>query len=83
VALNHIAAARAQSERAGALPAATLAMLDEARALLTRGRAEDHDRIRLLTRQVLEQAQQIGMGGVVDAAVAVDVELGLGIEAEA
>jgi tetratricopeptide (TPR) repeat protein len=83
VALNHIAAARSQSERAGALPAATLAMLDEARALLTRGRAEDHDRIRLLARQVLEQAQQIGMGGVVDAAVALDVELGLGIEAEA
>jgi hypothetical protein len=58
-------------------------MLDEARALLTRGRAEDHDRIRLLARQVLEHAQQIGMGGVVDAAVALDVELGLGIEAEA
>jgi tetratricopeptide (TPR) repeat protein len=83
VALNHIAAARAQSERAGALPAATLAMLDEARALLARGRADDHDRIRRLVRQVLEQAQQIGMGWVVDAAVSLDVELGFGIEAEA
>ena len=83
VALNHIASARAQGERAGALPAATLAMLDEARALLVRGRAEDHDHIRLLARQVLEQAQQIGMGWVVDAAVALEVELGLGIEAEA
>jgi tetratricopeptide (TPR) repeat protein len=83
VALNHIASARAQSERAGAMPAATLAMLDEARALLARGRAEDHDHIRRLARQILEQAQQIGMGGVVDAAVALEVELGFGVEAEA
>ncbi|HTU96553.1 MAG TPA: protein kinase [Solirubrobacteraceae bacterium] len=83
VALNHIASARDQSERAGALPATTLAMLDEARALMARGDAEDHDRIRRLARQVLEQAQQIGMGWVVDAAVALDVELGFGIEAEA
>jgi tetratricopeptide (TPR) repeat protein len=83
VALNHIAAARVQSERAGALPAATLAMLDEARALMARGHAEDRDHIRRLVRQVLEQAQQVGMGLVVDAAVAVGVELGFGIEAEA
>jgi hypothetical protein len=83
VALNHSAAARAQSERAGALPAATLAMLDEARALLARGRPEDHDHIRRLARQILEQAQQIGMGGVVDAAVELEVELGFGVEAEA
>jgi tetratricopeptide (TPR) repeat protein len=83
VALNHIASARAQSERAGAMPAATLAMLDEARVLLARGRAEDHDHIRRLARQILEQAQQIGMGGVVDAAVALEVELGFGVEAEA
>ena len=83
VALNHIASARAQSERAGALPAATLAMLDEAHALMARGRAEDHDRIRRLLRDVLQQAQEIGMGGVVDAAVTLGVELGFGIEAEA
>jgi tetratricopeptide (TPR) repeat protein len=83
VALNHIASARAQSERAGAMPAATLTMLDEARVLLARGRAEDHDHIRRLARQILEQAQQIGMGGVVDAAVALEVELGFGVEAEA
>ena len=83
VALDHIASARAQSERAGALPSATLAMLDEARALVARGRPEDRDQIRRLTRQVLEQAQQIGMGWVVDAAVALEVELGFGVEAEA
>ena len=83
VALHHIASARAQSERAGALPSATLAMLDEARALLARGRPEDHDQIRRLARQVLEHAQQIGMGWVVDAAVEVEVELGFGVEAEA
>jgi tetratricopeptide (TPR) repeat protein len=81
VALEHIASARAQAERAGALPSSTLAMLDEARALLARGRPEDHDQIRRLTRQVLEQAQQIGMGWVVDAAVALEVELGFGVEA--
>jgi tetratricopeptide (TPR) repeat protein len=83
VALPHIAAARAQSEGAGALPSVTLAMLDEARALLARGRPEDHDQIRRLARQVLEHAQQIGMGWVVDAAVEVEVELGFGVEAEA
>ncbi|MFL5864807.1 MAG: serine/threonine-protein kinase PknK [Solirubrobacteraceae bacterium] len=83
VALGHIVHARAQSERAGALPALTLATLDEARALLTRGRADDHERIRHLLREVLERAQQIGMGWVVDAAVALEVELGLGVEAEA
>jgi tetratricopeptide (TPR) repeat protein len=83
VALHHIASARAQSERAGALPSVTLAMLDEARALLARGRPEDHDQIRRLARQVLEHAQQIGMGWVVDAAVEVEVELGFGVEAEA
>ncbi len=81
VALNHIAGARAQAERAGALPAATLAILDEARALLIRGRPEDQDHIRRLAHQVLEQAQQIGMGWVVDAAVALEVELGFGVEA--
>ncbi len=81
VALHHIASARAQSERAGALPSATLAMLDEARALLARGRPEDHDQIRRLARQVLEHAQQIGMGWVVDAAVEVEVALGFGVEA--
>ncbi len=58
-------------------------MLDEARALLARGRPADHDHIRQLARQILEQAQQIGMGWVVDAAVALEVELGFGIEAEA
>jgi ATP/maltotriose-dependent transcriptional regulator MalT len=83
VALSHIASARAQSERAGALPSATLTMLDEARALLARGRLEDHDHIRGLARQILEQAQQVGMGWVVDAAVQLEVELGFGIEAEA
>jgi eukaryotic-like serine/threonine-protein kinase len=83
LALQHIASARAQAERAGALPSSTLAMLDEARALLARGRPEDHDQIRRLARQVLEQAQQIGMGWVVDAAVALEVELGFGVEAEA
>jgi hypothetical protein len=82
VALNHIASARAQAERAGALPAATLAILDQARALLVRGRPEDRETIRGLTRQVLEQAQQIGMGWVVDTAVALEVEHGLGVEAE-
>jgi serine/threonine protein kinase len=83
VALDHIASARAQSERAGALPAATLGMLDEARALLARGRAEDHDHIHRLARHVLAQAQQIGMGWAVDAAVALEVELGTSVEAEA
>ncbi len=83
VALTHSVAARAQSERAGALPAATLAMLDEARGLLARSRPEDHDHIRGLARQILEQAQQIGMGWVVDAAVELEVELGFGVEAEA
>jgi hypothetical protein len=82
VALHHIASARAQSERAGALPSATLAMFDEARALLARGRPEDRDRIRRLARDVLEQAQQIGMGWVVDAVVALEVQLGFGVEAE-
>ncbi|MGZ4299410.1 MAG: serine/threonine-protein kinase [Solirubrobacteraceae bacterium] len=82
-ALGHIASARDQSERAGALPALALATLDEARALLARGRAEDRDRIRQLTREVLERAQQIGMGWVVDAAIALEVELGVGVEAEA
>jgi tetratricopeptide (TPR) repeat protein len=83
VALSHTTAARAQAERAGALPAATLALLDEARALLSRGRPEDQEHIRRNARQVLEQAQQIGMGWVVDAAVALEVELGSGVEAEA
>jgi hypothetical protein len=83
VALEHIAAARAQSDRAGALPSLALATLDEARALLARGHAEDHARIRRLAREVVERAQQIGMGGVVDAAVALEVELGFGVEAEA
>jgi hypothetical protein len=82
LALEHTATARVQSERAGALPAATLAMLDEARALAARGRPEDRDQLRRLTRQVLRQAQQIGMGWVVDAAVALEVELGIGVEAE-
>jgi eukaryotic-like serine/threonine-protein kinase len=83
VALEHTTSARAQSERAGALPATTLAMLDQARALLARGRPEDHDHIRELVRQVLAQAQQIGMGWVVDAAVALEVALDVGVEAEA
>jgi serine/threonine protein kinase len=83
LALTHIASARAQSERAGALPSVVLAMLDEARALRERGQAEDRDQIRALIRQILEQAQQIGMGGVVDAAVSLQAELGAGIEAEA
>jgi tetratricopeptide (TPR) repeat protein len=83
VALRHIASAREQSERAGALPSLALVALDEARALLARGRAEDHERIRALAREVLERAQQIGMGWVVDAAIALEVELGLGVEAEA
>ena len=82
VALHHIASARAQSERAGAAPSATLAMFDEARALLARGRPEDRDVIRRLAREVLEQAQRIGMGWVVDAVVALEVELGFGVEAE-
>jgi hypothetical protein len=82
VALHHIASARAQSERAGAAPSATLAMFDEARALLARGRPEDRDAIRRLAREVLEQAQRIGMGWVVDAVVALEVELGFGVEAE-
>jgi tetratricopeptide (TPR) repeat protein len=82
VALNHIASALAQAERAGALPAATLAMLDQARALLARGRPEDREAIRQLARQVLEQAQQLGMGLVVDAAVALEVELDVGVQAE-
>ncbi|MGZ6260855.1 MAG: ATP-binding protein, partial [Candidatus Limnocylindrales bacterium] len=83
VALAHIASARGQAERAGALPASSLAMLDEARALLARGRPEDHDHIRTLARQALVQAQQIGMGWVVDAAIAVEVDIGIGVEAEA
>jgi ATP/maltotriose-dependent transcriptional regulator MalT len=82
-ALGHIASAREQAERAGALPALALITLDEARALLARGRAGDHDRIRQLAREVLERAQQIGMGWVVDAAIALEVELGVGVEAEA
>jgi hypothetical protein len=83
LALEHTASARTQSERAGALPATTLAMLDEARALLARGHPEDRQHIRQLVRQVLGQAQQIGMGWVVDAAVALEVELDVGVEAEA
>jgi tetratricopeptide (TPR) repeat protein len=83
LALNHIASARDQSERAGAMPAATLALLDEARALLLRGRAEDEEHIRHLTSQALEQAQQIGMGWAVDAAVALEVELSTGVQAKA
>jgi hypothetical protein len=58
-------------------------MLDEARALLARGHPEDRQHIRQLVRQVLGQAQQIGMGWVVDAAVALEVELDVGVEAEA
>ena len=83
LALEHTASARAQAERAGAVPAATLAMLDEARGLLARGRPEDHENVRRLAREVLGQAQQTGMGWVVDAAVALEVELGVGVEAEA
>ena len=83
VALEHIASARAQSERAGALPSLALVTLDEARALMARGRAEDHPQIRRLAREVLERAQEIGMGWVIDAAVALEVELGFGVEAEA
>jgi tetratricopeptide (TPR) repeat protein len=82
-AFAHIASARDQSERAGALPSLALVALDEARALLARGRAEDRDRIRQLTHEVLDRAQQIGMGWVVDAAIALEVEVGFGVEAEA
>jgi hexokinase len=57
--LEHIASARAQSERAGALPSLALTTLDEARALLARGRPEDQAQIRRLARDVLERAQQI------------------------
>jgi hypothetical protein len=83
LALDHIASARAQAERAGALPSLALTNLDEAKALLVRGHSHDHEQIRALSRLALELAQQIGMGWVVDAAVALEVELAVGIEAEA
>jgi len=81
LALDHIAQARVQAERAGALPSIALTALDEARALQARGRADDHDRMRTLAREGLDRAQQIGMGWVVDAAVALEVDLGFGVEA--
>jgi serine/threonine protein kinase/tetratricopeptide (TPR) repeat protein len=83
VALGHIADAREQSERAGALPSIALAALDEARALHARGDRDDLDRMRVLVHEALHRAQQIGMGLVVDAAVSLEVELEVGVQAEA
>ena len=80
LALEHIADARAQSERVGALPSVALVTLDEARALRARGREHDVGRIRELAREALDRAQQLSMGLVVDAAVALEVEVELGIE---
>ncbi len=85
IALQHIARARTQSERAGADPSVALVTLDEARARRARGRPEDLARARELAGEALSRSQALGMGGVVDAAVSLDVELELelGVEAEA
>ena len=84
LALEHIAAARAQSERAGALPVGDARDARRGpRAAGPRARPRTTTASAELARQVLERAQQIGMGLVVDAAVALEVELGFGVEAEA
>ena len=81
--LDHIAAAREQSERVGARPSLALAALDEARARQALGRGEDREPIRQRAREALDLAQQLGMGLLVDAAISLQVELGAGLEAEA
>ena len=73
-ALEHIAAARKQSQSARALPCVALTALDEARALQARGLPEDHARIVQLAREARELAQEIGMGLVVDAATLIEGE---------
>ncbi len=83
MALEHIAAARAQSERAGAGPSVALVTLDEARARQARGLPGDLARARELAGEALSHAQALGMGLVVDAAVSLDVELELGVQADA
>ncbi len=83
IALQHIAQARAQSERVGAAPSVALVTLDEARARRARGRPEDLARARELAGEALGRAQTLGMGVVVDAAISLDVELELGVEADA
>ncbi len=73
-ALEHIAAARKQSQSARALPCVALTALDEARALQARGLLEDRARIAELAREARELAQEIGMGLVVDAATLIEGE---------
>jgi eukaryotic-like serine/threonine-protein kinase len=81
LALDHVAAARAQSERVGALPSVALTALDEARARRARERPGELDRIRDLTQEALDLAQELGMGLVVDGAVSLQVDLEAGLEA--
>ena len=74
-ALEHIAAARKQSQSARALPCVALTALDEARALRARGRQQDRDRILGAAREARELAQEIGMGLVVDQATLIEAAL--------
>ena len=83
LALDHVAGARSEGERLGALPSVALTALDEARIRHARGQAEELDQIRDLTREALDLAQQLGMGLVVDGAVSLQAELGAGLETEA
>jgi tetratricopeptide (TPR) repeat protein len=73
-ALGHLARAREQAERAGALPSVALTALDEARLLALLGADEHRDRIVSLAREAREIAQELGMGLVVDAATLMEAE---------
>lgn len=75
-ALAHVAQARKQSQSARARPCVALTVLDEARALQARGRAEDRGRIAALAHEARQRAQEVGMGLVVDLATLVEAEVG-------
>jgi hypothetical protein len=76
-ALQHLASAREQSERAGAMSSEALIELDLARAVRARGRPEDIEESVRLARQAREHAQTLGLGRVVDAATLFEARIGV------
>jgi hypothetical protein len=71
-AILHITRAREQAARAGALPSVALVALDEARLLALSSRPHDRARARELAREARLLARDLGVGLVVDAAIAVE-----------
>jgi hypothetical protein len=75
-AFDHFEAGLAMAERMRALPAATHACVEFARALLARNSAGDRDRAEELLDPALVDAEQIGMAGALEAGRAVQTNAG-------